>query len=97
MCAKCVRPLREETHGRIYRASERAFVRMLSMYRGSLRWVLRHQPLTLLIPILTAALSVYLYIDVPKGFFPQQDTGRIMGSVQAAQDISIEAMMEKMS
>src|SRR6266700_2953318 len=97
MCAKFLRPLGEEKHGRIYRASERAFDHMLGMYRGSLRWVLRHQPLTLLITILTAALSVYLYIDVPKGFFPQQDTGRIMGSVQAAQDISFDAMKEKMS
>jgi len=97
MCAKFLRPLGEEKHGRIYRASERAFDRMLGMYRGSLRWVLRHQPLTLLITILTAALSVYLYTDVAKGFFPQQDTGRIMGSVQAAQDISFEAMKEKMS
>jgi multidrug efflux pump len=97
MCAKFLRPLGEEKHGRIYRASEWAFDRMLGTYRGSLRWVLRHQPLTLLITILTAALSVYLYIDVPKGFFPQQDTGRIMGSVQAAQDISFEAMKEKMS
>jgi len=70
MCAKFLRPLGEEKHGRIYRASERAFDHMLGMYRGSLRWVLRHQPLTLLITILTAALSVYLYIDVPKGFFP---------------------------
>src|SRR6266700_5947890 len=97
MCAKFLRPLGEEKHGRIYRASERAFDHMLGMYRGSLRWVLRHQPLTLLITILTAALSVYLYIDVPKGFFQLQDTGRIMGSVQAAQDISFEAMKEKMS
>jgi len=97
MCAKFLRPLGEEKHGRIYRASERAFERMLGTYRGSLRWVLRHQPLTLLITILTAALSVYLYMDVAKGFFPQQDTGRIMGSVQAAQDISFEAMKEKMS
>src|SRR5438132_1492691 len=97
MCAKFLRPLGEEKHGRIYRASERAFDWMLGTYRGSLRWVLRHQPLTLLITILTAALSVYLYMDVAKGFFPQQDTGRIMGSVQAAQDISFEAMKEKMS
>src|SRR3989449_1120020 len=97
MCAKFLRQLGEEKHGRIYRASERAFDRMLGMYRGSLRWVLRHQPLTLLITILTAALSVCLYMDVAKGFFPQQDTGRIMGSVQAAQDISFEAMKEKMS
>src|SRR5438093_5647652 len=97
MCAKFLRPLGEEKHGRIYRANERAFDWMLGTYRGSLRWVLRHQPLTLLITILTAALSVYLYMDVAKGFFPQQDTGRIMGSVQAAQDISFEAMKEKMS
>jgi multidrug efflux pump len=97
MCAKFLRPLGEEKHGRIYRASERAFDWMLGTYRGSLRWVLRHQPLTLLITILTAALSVYLYINVPKGFFPQQDTGRIMGSVQAAQDISFAAMKDKMS
>ncbi|HEV2714054.1 MAG TPA: efflux RND transporter permease subunit, partial [Terriglobales bacterium] len=97
MCAKFLRPLGEEKHGRIYRASEWAFDRMLAGYRGSLRWVLRHQPLTLLITIATAALSVYLYINVPKGFFPQQDTGRIMGSVQAAQDISFDAMKQKMS
>jgi hydrophobe/amphiphile efflux-1 (HAE1) family protein len=97
MCAKFLRPLGEEKHGRIYRASEWAFDWMHSGYRGSLRWVLRHQPLTLLITIATAALSVYLYIIVPKGFFPQQDTGRIMGSVQAAQDISFAAMKEKMS
>ena len=97
MCAKFLRPLGEEKHGRIYRASEWAFDRMLAGYRGSLRWVLRHQPLTLAITIATAALSVYLYINVPKGFFPQQDTGRIMGSVQAAQDISFDAMKQKMS
>src|SRR5205809_3212189 len=58
--------------------------------------VLRHQPLTLLITILTAVLTVYLYIQVPKGFFPQQDTGRVMGSVQADQDISFPAMRQKM-
>ncbi len=57
---------------------------------------MRHQPLTLLITIATAALSVYLYIQVPKGFFPQQDTGRVMGSVQAAQDISFAAMQQEM-
>ncbi len=59
--------------------------------------VLRHQPLTLLITIGTAALSIYLYVIVPKGFFPQQDTGRLQGSVQAAQDISFAAMKEKMT
>ena len=56
----------------------------------------RHQPVTLVVTILVACLSVYLYIIVPKGFFPQQDTGRLKGSVQAAQDISFQAMRGKM-
>src|SRR5205085_1413778 len=96
MCAKFLRPLGEKKHGRVYRASEWAFDRLLGTYRVSLTWVLRHQPLTLAVTVGTACLSVYLYIVVPKGFFPQQDTGRIGGSVQAAQDISFEAMSGKM-
>ena len=70
---------------------------MLKVYRGSLGWVLRHQFTVLLITVGTAVLSVYLYIIVPKGFFPQQDTGRIGGSIQAAQDISFPAMHAKMT
>ena len=98
MCAKFLRPLeRDEKHGPIYRFSEWVFDTTLAAYRRSLGWVLRHQPLTLLITIATACLSVYLYVIVPKGFFPQQDTGRMVGSVQAAQDISFQAMKEKMS
>ncbi len=97
MCAKFLRPAGEKKHGHIYRFSEWAFERMLGTYRHSLDWVLRHQPLTLAVTIATACLSVYLYILVPKGFFPQQDTGRVMGSVQAAQDISFTAMKGKMS
>ena len=58
--------------------------------------MLQYQPVTLVVTILVACLSVYLYIIVPKGFFPQQDTGRIGGSVQAAQDISFQAMSDKM-
>src|SRR6266700_1550361 len=69
---------------------------MLKTYRVSLTWVLRHQFATLCITVLTAGLSVYLYWQVPKGFFPQQDTGRVVGSVQADQDISFEAMRQKM-
>jgi multidrug efflux pump len=97
MCAKFLRPARNEKHNRIYRASEWTFDKTLAIYTHSLEWVLRHQPLTLLVTIATAALSIYLYVIVPKGFFPQQDTGRIMGSVQAAQDISFESMKGKMS
>ena len=97
MCAKFLHSADKEKHGRIYRFSEKFFDTLLSLYSRSLKVVLRHQPLTLLITIATAALSVYLYIIVPKGFFPQQDTGRVMGSVQAAQDISFAAMKEKMT
>ncbi|MGB9071281.1 MAG: multidrug efflux RND transporter permease subunit [Terriglobales bacterium] len=96
MCAKFLRPRGEKEHNFIYRFSEWTFDRMLGGYRRSLAWVLRHQPLTLVVTIATACLSVYLYIIVPKGFFPQQDTGRIGGSVQAAQDISFTAMSGKM-
>ncbi|HZQ23490.1 MAG TPA: multidrug efflux RND transporter permease subunit [Terriglobales bacterium] len=96
MCAKFLKPLGEEKHGRFYRWSESIFNRVHLGYQHSLKWVLRHQPLTLFVTIATAALSVYLYVIVPKGFFPQQDTGRIVGSVQASQDISFDAMKTKM-
>src|SRR6266478_3748231 len=97
MCAKFLRPQSEKKHGRFYRGSEWAFDRMLGGYRRGLDWVLGHQPLTFIVTIATACLSVYLYMLVPKGFFPQQDTGRISGSVQAAQDISFSAMKGKMT
>jgi multidrug efflux pump len=97
MCAKFLRPpAQDERHNRFYRTSEWVFDKTLATYRHSLTWVLQHQPLTLIVTILVACLSVYLYIIVPKGFFPQQDTGRLGGSVQAAQDISFQAMRGKM-
>jgi multidrug efflux pump len=96
MCGKFLRSTDKEKHGRIYHFSEKIFDTALKLYSRSLKLVLRYQPLTLLITIGTAALSVYLYVIVPKGFFPQQDTGRVMGSVQAAQDISFAAMQAKM-
>ncbi len=96
MCAKFLRPAKDEKKNRFYRASEWAFNKGLSTYDHRLKWVLRHQFPTLVVTILVACLSVYLYIIVPKGFFPQQDTGRIGGSVQAAQDISFQAMRSKM-
>ena len=96
MCAKFLRPLNEEKHGRGYRFGQRVFDGVQNIYRHGLDWVLRHQSFTLLVTILTAVLSGYLYIRAPKGFFPQQDTGRIAGSVQASQDISFEAMSKKM-
>ena len=96
MCAKFLRPPRENGHNRFYRASEWVFDKTLAIYRHSLKFVLRHQFVTLVVTFLVACLSGYLYYIVPKGFFPQQDTGRIMGSVQAAQDISFQAMRGKM-
>ncbi len=97
MCAKFLRPLGEEKHGRLYRFSENVFDRILNIYRHSLGWVLDYKPLVLAVTILTAGLSIYLFTIVPKGFFPQQDTGRVVGSVQAAQDISFDAMKQKMT
>jgi len=96
MCAKFLRPLGEEKHGKAYRFSQGIFDGILDIYRVSLGWVLRHQFLMLMVTIGTAILSVEMYREAPKGFFPQQDTGRVMGSVQAAQDISFEAMSRKM-
>src|SRR5713226_2150396 len=95
MCAKFLRPPGNERHNLFFRASEWVFDKILATYRHALRWVLAHQPVTLVVTILVACLTVYLYIQVPKGFFPQQDTGRIMGQVQAAQDISFQSMHQK--
>ncbi len=97
MCAKFLRPSEsDKRHNAFYRSSEWCFDNLLETYRHALKWVLAHQPVTLLVTILVACLSVYLYIIVPKGFFPQQDTGRLNGAVQAAQDISFQAMKGKM-
>jgi multidrug efflux pump len=96
MCAKFLRPIEGKKHNLFYRGSEWVFDHLLQSYRYSLRWVLAHQPVTLAVTILVACLSVFLYIKVPKGFFPQQDTGRIMGGVMAAQDISFQSMSDKM-
>ena len=97
MCAKFLRPPpKAEKRNWFYRGSEWVFDRLLLTYTHALKWVLAHQPVTLIVTILVACLSVFLYIKVPKGFFPQQDTGRIMGGVMAAQDISFQSMSDKM-
>jgi multidrug efflux pump len=96
MCAKFLKSERDQKHGRLYMAGERAFNWVLGRYESSLRVVLRHPQVTLVITLLTVALNVYLYVIVPKGFFPQQDNGRLMGSIQGAQDISFTAMREKL-
>jgi multidrug efflux pump len=95
MCAKFLRPERDKKHGRLYRMSERIFNGGLETYGRGLRWVLAHSALMLVIMLVTMAVAVYLYIVVPKGFFPQQDTGRLTGSIQASQDISFKALSQK--
>jgi multidrug efflux pump len=94
----CARFLKQEAgeHGVVYRFAERAFDGMRNLYDGSLRWVLRHQPLVLFITIVTICVNIYLFIAVPKGFFPQQDTGRLTGNILADQDVSFPAMKEKL-
>ena len=97
MCAKFLRrPQPGAKHNFFYRTSEWFFNSLQSSYRRMLKGVLRFQFVTLIVTILVACLSVYLYIKVPKGFFPQQDTARLMGAVQASQDISFQAMSKKM-
>jgi multidrug efflux pump len=92
MCAYLLRNERTEKHGRIYLASEKAFDWLLSLYRRSLHWVLDNPTLTLIVLLLTIALNVALIIEIPKGFFPEQDTGAITGGVQGPQDASFPAM-----
>jgi multidrug efflux pump len=90
MCAHLLRA--HESHGWMYRTSERAFNAVVKFYGRTLAAVLRFPAITLTVLLATIALNVYLYIHVSKGFFPQQDNGRIMGSVQADQDTSFQAM-----
>ena len=82
-------------HGRFYMASERIFERILKGYENSLHWMLDRSLFVLVVAVATVALSVYLYIIIPKGFFPQQDTGRLNGNVIADQAISFQAMQAK--
>ncbi len=97
MCAKFLKPAdKNRKHIWIYRASEAAFDWLHRGYARSLRWVLRHQPLVLAITLGTVCLAVYLYIAVPKGFFPQQDTGRINGNARASEDMSFQSMRQKL-
>ncbi|MBI2318821.1 MAG: efflux RND transporter permease subunit, partial [Betaproteobacteria bacterium] len=83
--------------GRLDRACERAFAAVQRGYERSLAWALAHGPLMLLLLAATIGLNVYLYVIVPKGFFPQQDTGRIIGNIQADQSISFQAMRQKLA
>jgi multidrug efflux pump len=95
LSAKFLEPHSKRKHGRFYRLGERALSWLSEEYERGLKWVLQHQGLVLTITILTFALNVYLYIMVPKGFFPQQDAGRIGGQIRGQQDVSFDAMKPK--
>ena len=97
MCSRFLREKAAGPHGRLYRASERAFQSMLSFYEDTLRWALRNGPIMMVILLATIGLNVYLYVIVPKGFFPQQDTGRLQGGVRADQSVSFQSMRGKMT
>ena len=96
LCARWLKSHGEHKPGRLFVWSERMFDAMLAGYRRSLAWALRHGPLMMLMLAATIALNVYLYVIVPKGFFPQQDTGRLTGMIKADQSISFQAMQQKL-
>src|SRR5262249_38960664 len=93
MASRFLKPANEAHHGRFYAWSERGFEAMLNAYERGLDRVLRFRFATLCVFFATVALSVYLFVIIPKGFFPQQDIGLLSGISEAAQDISPAAMM----
>jgi hydrophobic/amphiphilic exporter-1 (mainly G- bacteria), HAE1 family len=94
MASRFLKPESEAHHGRVYAWSERAFDRLLAGYERGLDWVLKFRFITLLVFLATLALSVFLFVIIPKGFFPQQDTGLITGISESGQDVSIPGMMQ---
>ena len=97
MCAVFLRPGKTGAHGRIYAASEGAFNWMHRRYEITLRWALSHSRVMLLVLLVTVVTNGVLFVFIPKGFFPEQDTGRIAGTIQAEQDISFQAMKAKLT
>ena len=95
MAARLLKNPAQAKHGRLYKASERFYERVIEFYGRTLKWVLKHQPATLLATIAALVLTLFLYIQVPKGFFPVQDTGVILGISEGTQKISFTAMAEK--
>ncbi len=95
MCARLLRHTPEEQQGRFYRSSQRIFDRTIDAYGTTLRWVLHRQGATLLVAVGILVLTVLLFLIVPKGFFPVQDTGVILGISEAPQSISFAAMAER--
>jgi len=97
MCSILLRSEGQREHGRLYRFSERIFEAMLNFYRRSLSWALANPLLIMAVLAATLCLNGYLYVTIPKGFFPQQDTGRLTGSIQADQATSFQSMSQKLT
>jgi multidrug efflux pump len=97
MCARFLKHDLKEKHGDLYKKSERFFDWMLNTYATTLQKVLRHPAITLSVLLITISINVGLFIIIPKGFFPQQDTGRLTGSIQAQQNISFQLMRQKLN
>jgi multidrug efflux pump subunit AcrB len=97
MCAAFLKSGKTKAHGRLYAISEGAFNRMRRLYETTLGWALYHSRFMLLVMFVTVVTSGALFVIVPKGFFPEQDTGRIAGNIQAEQDISFQAMRAKLA
>jgi multidrug efflux pump len=97
MCSRLLRPMHDRKPGRFFRVTERAFDGALRFYERTLGWALRHSRLVVLVLAATVGLNVYLYVIIPKGFFPQQDTGRLIGGIQADQSISFQLMKQKLA
>ena len=95
MCARLLRHKKPEEQSRLYHASERAFERVIAAYGRTLEWVLGHQTATLVVAVATLAMTVVLYVIIPKGFFPVQDTGVIMGISEAPQSVSFTSMVDR--
>jgi len=95
MCARLLRPESEHQYGRFHRATGAFIDRCIAVYDRWLQWVLAHQPLTLLVALGTFVLTVLLYIAIPKGFFPQQDSGMIQAITQAPASVSFAAMSQR--
>ncbi|MFZ0037358.1 MAG: efflux RND transporter permease subunit [Candidatus Acidiferrales bacterium] len=95
MCSRLLHHTPKEQEGRFFRATERGWERIIEFYGRTLTWVLKHQTATLVVAVGTLVLTVFLYIIVPKGFFPVQDTGIIQGISEAPQEISFTAMSER--
>jgi multidrug efflux pump len=97
LAGKFLKPFSHVKKGWFYRTGEKHLARLTAEYERGLRWVIRHQTVILIVFLLTFALNIYLYIIVPKGFFPQQDTGRLSGSLQTQQDTSFLKTRQSMT